>query len=312
MTSVFIDGSAGTTGLQIEERLKSRSDINLLKISDTDRKDTKIRHELINVAEVVFLCLPDAAAIEAVALCENSKTAIIDASTAHRVNPAWVYGFSEIHCQREKIARSKRIANPGCYASGFISLVRPLIDMGILSSNAKLSAHGLSGYTGGGKSAIAQYEDLERDFALNSPRNYALSLEHKHLKEMQAICNLNLKPIFTPVICDYPQGMLVTIPIHLDELEKNYSVADLNLAYGDYYVGSKIVKLVQENPEDKGFFAANSMAGYDGLEILVSGNSEQALLMARFDNLGKGASGAAVQNMNIILGLDETTSLNIN
>ncbi len=308
---VYIDGKDGTTGLQIYERLGRRDDIELLLIDEAKRKDSAERKKLMNAADVVFLCLPDAAAIEAVALVENPNTSIIDASTAHRVDPDWVYGFPELcRQQREKIRSSKRVANPGCYATGFISLVHPLVELGILTDDYPIAAHAVSGYTGAGKKTIAVYEDAGRDPELDSPRHYALTLAHKHIPEMMACCGLERKPIFCPMICDYPQGMVVTIPLHLDTLCGKQSIATLHRVYADFYAGEPFIEVCTETPAD-GFMGASNMAGSDRLQIFVCGNDTQAMVCSRFDNLGKGASGAAVQNMNLLLGLEETTGLNL-
>lgn len=258
---------------------------------------------------MVFLCLPDAAAVEAVSLIENDHTRVIDASTAHRTNPGWVYGFPELHGQREQIRTAKRVANPGCYATGFISLVRPLVELGILTRDYPLSAHALSGYTGAGKKAIAQYEDADRDGELDSPRHYAMGQTHKHLNEMVALCGLTRKPVFSPIICDYPQGMVVTVPLHLDLLRGNQSVESLRTDYDSYYKGETLVTIRPPDAPTCGFAGSNNLAGKDCLQIFVNGNEGQVVLTARLDNLGKGASGAAVQNMNLMLGLDEYVGL---
>lgn len=307
--NIYIDGKEGTTGLQIFERLGGRSDLNLLLIEDEKRKDLSERKRLLNAADIVFLCLPDAAAVEAVALIENPNTRVIDASTAHRTASGWVYGFPELHGQREQIANAKRVANPGCYATGFISLVRPLVEMGILPKDYPLTCHALSGYTGAGKKAIAEYEDPDREKELDSPRHYAVTLTHKHLPEMAAMCHLARKPIFSPIICDYPQGMVVTVPLYLEMLHGKQSIESLRVAYESYYKGETLVTLRPADAPTCGFVGSNNLAGKDSLQIFVNGNDEQIVLTARLDNLGKGASGAAVQNMNLMLGLDETTGL---
>lgn len=312
-TKVFIDGREGTTGLQIYDRLSGRSDIELLQIDEDKRKDPDERRKFLNAADIVFLCLPDAAAREAVALIDpdNDHTAVIDASTAHRVAPGWVYGFPELTGQREKIASARRIANPGCYATGFISLIRPLVEKGVLSPDALLTVHALSGYTGAGKKAIAQYSDPDRDPELDSPRHYGLGLTHKHLPEMAAISGLAHKPIFTPMICDYPQGMVVAVPLFLSQLEKEMTKDDLRALYEDYYAGSPLISIRPADAPSCGFLGANNLAGFDGLQIFVCGNDEQVVLLSRLDNLGKGASGAAVQNMNLLMGCPEETGLQL-
>lgn len=303
MVRVFIDGKAGTTGLGIYDRLGKRGDVSVLSLSEELRKDTAARKDAINSADVVFLCLPDDAAREAVALCENTKTVIIDASTAHRTQEDWAYGFPELSEEhRKKIASSKRIANPGCYASGFISLVRPLIASGIAASDYPFVCHAVSGYSGAGKKAIAQYNEENRDKLLDTPRLYALGLTHKHLPEMVKECGLTREPVFNPYICDYYSGMSVSIPLFTDLLEKRVGVEELLNLYREYYGKSTFISVGQE---ESGFIAANNLVGTNKMEILVHGNGERILLTSRFDNLGKGASGAAIQNMNIVLGLDE-------
>lgn len=309
MTKVFIDGSAGTTGLQIYDRLKKRPDVELVILPDEVRKDTAARKDALNSCDVAFLCLPDPAAIEAEGFVENPDVKIIDASTAHRVADGWVYGLPEIKGQREKIAASKRIANPGCYATGFITLVRPLVESGILDEDSVIACHALSGYTGGGKKTIAQYEAPDRDVELDSPRHYGLTLSHKHIPEMMKFSLLKIKPLFAPIICDFPQGMVVSVMLSLTEMKRVAKMDELCELYGDYYSGSPIVKLGKA-PES-GFLGSNNLCGKDTLEIFVSGNEEQVILSSRLDNLGKGASGAAVQNMNILLGIDETTGLSL-
>ena len=306
MTKVFIDGSAGTTGLRIRERLAGRKELTLLTLPEELRKDPAARNEAMNGADIVFLCLPDAAAIEAVGLVENPEVCIIDTSTAHRTSPDWVYGFPEL-VGSEKIASANRIANPGCHASGFIALVRPLIEAGMLDKGAALSCFSLTGYSGGGKSMIAQYEALDRDPLLNAPRQYALGQQHKHLKEMVLLCSLEKAPVFCPIVADFYSGMEVTVPIFAEDIKG--SVADIKAAYKAAYTGSLVH--FDEGCDEGGFYSAGAYAGFDDMEISVSGNEERILLTARFDNLGKGASGAAIQNMNIRLGLPETTGLNL-
>ena len=307
---VYIDGKEGTTGLQIYDRLAGREDIQLLLIDEEKRKDVEERRRLMNQADLVFLCLPDQAAREAVSLVTNDHTRIIDASTAHRTAPGWVYGFPELGGgQREAIAAAKRVANPGCYATGFIALVRPLVERGILPADAALTAHALSGYTGGGKKTIAQYEAADREPELVSPRHYAVNLNHKHIPEMMAVCGLTRRPIFMPIICDFPQGMVVTVPLYPDQLRGEQSVGSLRAVYDDYYRGAAFVKLRPADAPACGFVGSNNLAGSNELQIFVCGNDEQVMLAARLDNLGKGASGAAVQNMNLMLGFDETAGL---
>ena len=306
MTDVFIDGKEGTTGLQIYDRLAKRSDIRIMTLPDELRKDVAARREKINAADVVFLCLPDAAARESVSLCENPKVKIIDASTAHRTDPAWAYGFPELSAKhRQKIAASHRIAVPGCHASGFIALVYPLIAGGIAAPDYPFVCYSVTGYSGGGKKMIAEYEAEGRSPLLDSPRQYALAQTHKHLPEMQAVCGLDFAPVFSPIVSDYYCGMCVTVPLHARLLRKKLSVNELKSYFAEYYASHNFVKVT----EPDAYLAANALAGSNEMHISVAGNDERPLLVALFDNLGKGASGAAVQCMNIALGLDERTSL---
>ena len=307
---IYIDGKEGTTGLQIYDRLTGREDIRLLLIDEDKRKDTAERKRLMNEADVVFLCLPDEAAVEAIELVENPDTRIIDASTAHRTAPGWVYGFPELGSeQREAIRTAKRVANPGCYATGFISLIAPLVKRGLLSPDASLACHALSGYTGAGKKAIAQYEDPDREGELDSPRHYAVTLGHKHIPEMMAVSGLTRKPIFMPMICDFPQGMVVTVPLYFDMFTGAQSLESLRALYNDYYAGSRFVTVRPPEAPTCGFIGSNNLTGTNSLQIFVCGSGEQVMLCARLDNLGKGASGAAVQNMNIMLGFPEEAGL---
>lgn len=307
MYNVFIDGKEGTTGLQIFDRLGKREDVRVLSLPDELRKDTAARKEAINAADVVFLCLPDAAAREAVGLVASDKVRVIDASTAHRTAPGWAYGFPELSQEhRAAVASSRFIANPGCYASGFIALVYPLVKRGIAPENYPFVCHAVSGYSGAGKKGIAQYEANDRDVSLETPRLYGLTLAHKHLPEMAAQCGLSQKPIFNPYVCDYYSGMSVTVPLFKGLLHKKLTVEEMKEMYREHYAGAHFVYVGEES---SGYIAANGFNGTNHMEILVHGNEEQILLTARFDNLGKGASGAAVQNMNIALGLDERTGL---
>lgn len=307
MTNVFIDGSAGTTGLRIRERLSERKDISLIGLPEEKRKDAAARKEAINDADIVFLCLPDDAAKESVALCENPCTVVIDTSTAHRVNDEWAYGFPELRGQREKIASSKRIANPGCHASGFIALVAPLIACGLLKKEARLSCFSLTGYSGGGKKMIADYEAPENKARLEAPRLYGITQKHKHLAEMTKVCGLSTSPHFCPIVSSYYAGMEVTVPVFRDDLEGG--MEDIAACYAKYYQKG-LVKFVPAMDEN-GFISAGSFAGRDDMQVSVIGNEERILLVSRFDNLGKGASGAAIQNMNIVLGLDEKSGLQV-
>ena len=307
MTKIFIDGSHGTTGLRIANRLDQRRDISLIRLTEENRKDPAARKDAINSADVVFLCLPDPAAIEAVAMAENPGTKIIDTSTAHRVNPQWAYGMPELSGQLEAIKASTRIANPGCHASGFIALVAPLVQEGLIDPNTALSCFSLTGYSGGGKQMIAQYEDENRSPLYKAPRQYALTQQHKHLKEMQKLCGLGTAPIFCPIVADFYSGMEVTVPLFAHELKGN--MAQLKDLYKTYYQGG-LIHFTEETDAD-GMLSANAWADRDDMSISVQGNAERMILTARFDNLGKGASGAAIQNMNILLGLDQATGLNV-
>ena len=307
MTKVFIDGSAGTTGLRIYERIGARKEIEMITLSEERRKDSGARAEALAAADVAFLCLPDAAAREAVDLAGDSNVAIIDTSTAHRTNSAWTYGFPELSGLREKIAASKRIANPGCHASGFVSLVAPLVENGIISHDAKLSCFSLTGYTGGGKKMIAEYEDAGRDILLDAPRMYGLTQTHKHLPEMKALCGLENAPVFCPIVAPFACGMEVTVPLFSSDVKG--TLDDIKNVYREYYKNG-LVRFVDDESEG-GFLSANAFSGRDDMQITVCGNEERFTLVARFDNLGKGASGAAIQNMNILLGLPEDTGLNV-
>lgn len=311
MKKVFIDGKDGTTGLKIFKRFENRNDIELLLIDSDKRKDTKERARLINESDITFLCLPDAASIEAVSLVENDNTKIIDTSTAHRTLSDWAYGFAELSREhREKIEISNRIAVPGCYASGFNSIVYPLVHSGFIDKDYDIVCYALSGYTGAGKKGIAQYEDSSRDAELDSPRLYALTQEHKHLKEMKAISGLSKKPIFSPIICDYPQGMVVSVPLYTDRMSKKYTIQDIYEMFAEHYGNSDIVK-VRRPGYTQGMIGSNQFANRDDMEIEINGNEDRILITSRFNNLGKGASGAAIQCMNIAMGIDEKTGLNI-
>lgn len=312
-TKVFIDGKEGTTGLKIFERFKDRDDLEILLIDEDKRKDVEERKRLINASDITFLCLPDVAAVEAVTLVENDHTRIIDASTAHRTNPAWDYGFPELSkIHRENIAKSKRVANPGCYASGFISLVYPLVQAGVLPEEYPLTAHAVSGYSGGGKKMISAIEGVDKTTEMCSPRQYALGQCHKHLPEMQAVCGLKYKPMFNPIVDDYFNGMVVSVPLISRALNKNYTPKDIHEILSSHYDGQKFVKVMELGGKETlpdGFLAANTLADTNDMQIFVFGNDDQILLCSRFDNLGKGASGAAVQSMNIMMGIDEGTGL---
>ena len=310
---VYIDGQEGTTGLKIQERFKDRNDIEIMKISEELRKDPAERARLINSADYVFLCLPDEASREAVSFVDNDHVRIIDASTAHRTNPDWAYGFPELSAaHREKIEKSGRVAVPGCYASGFNSIVYPLVSSGIIPADYPVFAYATSGYSGAGKKAIAVYEGDDKPFEFGSPRQYALSQAHKHLPEMQAVSGLTYKPMFNPMVCDFFSGMVVSVPIQTRTLPKAVTPAEVHKMFAEHYAGAKLVEVMplMDMDEQKSFFlASNTLSGQNKLQIFVFGNDEQILLCARLDNLGKGASGAAVQCLNIMMGIDETTGL---
>ena len=310
---IFIDGKEGTTGLKIYERFAGRKDIEIILIDEDKRKDSAARADCINSSDITFLCLPDAAAIEAASLCSNPNTRIIDASTAHRTNPDWAYGFPELSAEhRAKIVSSKRVAVPGCYASGFISLVYPLVKHGIIAPDYPLVCHAVSGYSGAGKKAIAQYEDPNRDAGLDTPRQYALTQTHKHLPEMKAVCGLEYEPIFNPYICDYFCGMAVTVPLYGRLLAKKAGAADIRDLLAEHYKDARFVQvapLMGQGVLPEAFIPANTLSGTNNMQIFVYGNDDRICLCSRFDNLGKGASGAAVQCMNIMLGIDEGTGL---
>ena len=307
--NVYIDGKEGTTGLQIYDRLSGREDINLLLIDDDRRKDLTERKKYLNGADIVFLCLPDGAAVEAVGLIDNPNTRVIDASTAHRTADGWVYGFPELLAgQRQRIKFAKRVANPGCHATGFLSIVAPLVAMDILPKDYPVTCFSLTGYSGGGKKMIAEYEGEGKAEGLYSPRIYGTNLKHKHLPEMQVLSGLKYPPVFSPIVDDYYKGMATGIQLHNALLKGKPTAQDVCELLGRYYEDQTMVRVAPWGSES-GMLAANTFSGYDNLEISVTGTGEQTLIVSRFDNLGKGASGAAVQNMNLMLGLDETTGL---
>ncbi len=305
MTNIFIDGSAGTTGLRIYDRLSVRDDISLIKLPEELRKDDSARTDAINSADIVFLCLPDDAARQAVSFVKNDKTAIIDTSTAHRVNDAWVYGFPELTGKRDAIINSKRIANPGCHASGFIALVKPLIEAGVLAVDTALSCFSLTGYSGGGKKMIADYEDPTKSALLKAPRQYGLTQQHKHLKEMQIISGIDTAPAFCPIVADFYSGMEVTVTLFKKDIKP--SIGNIKELYKNYYKG-RLVHF-DDMADEGGFLSAAAFSGKDDMQLCVFGNEDRIILTARYDNLGKGASGAAIQNMNILMGVDETIGL---
>ena len=307
MTKVFIDGSAGTTGLRIYERLGGRSDLELMILPDALRKDPAARADMLNTADVAFLCLPDQAAREAVSLVTSPSTVVIDTSTAHRTNPDWTYGFAELTGKRTAVQNSHRIANPGCHASGFVSLIAPLVENGLLKADAKLSCFSLTGYSGGGKNMIADYESPDRNPLLKGPRQYGLTQAHKHLPEMMKICGLDNAPVFCPVVGDFYSGMEVTVPLFASDLTGG--IEEIKALYKNYY-SSGLVRFTEEADPD-GMLSAAAFSGRDDMSVSVYGNDDRIILVSRFDNLGKGASGAAIQNMNIVLGIDESTGLNV-
>lgn len=307
MKKVFIDGSAGTTGLRIHERLSKRDDIKLIELPEEKRKDISARSKALNSADIAFLCLPDDAAIEAVGLIENPKTVVLDTSTAHRTAPEWAYGFPELSAEyEEKIKNSKRIAVPGCHASGFIALVYPLVEAGILAKNSLLTCHSLTGYSGGGKKMIAEYEDYGKGAELFAPRQYGLGQQHKHLKEMKAVCRIENAPVFCPIVDDYYSGMEVTVPLFVSQA--NGTLEDIKAVYAEKYKGPVVICADEAKG---GFLSASALSGTDGMRICVHGNEERILLTAIYDNLGKGASGAAIECMNLVLGKEKNFGLNI-
>ena len=307
MKKVFIDGSVGTTGLRIHERLSGRNDIEIITLTEELRKDDAARKAAINNADVVFLCLPDDAARQAVSMVENKNTVIIDTSTAHRTNEDFAYGFPELGADFEdKILHSKRIAVPGCHASGFIALVFPLVKAGIINPKQMLSCYSLTGYSGGGKKMIAEYQAADRSALLNFPRTYALTQQHKHLKEMQAITKIDAAPVFVPIVGDFYSGMHVSIPLTVDML-CGKTAEDIRNVYKNIYTGP-VVKYA-DSIDNGGFISAGILSNTDGMLVSVTGNNERITLNAVYDNLGKGASGAAVECLNIVLGCDKTQGL---
>ncbi len=310
MVKVFIDGREGTTGLRIIERLNKRSDIELMLIDEALRKDPAERKKYLNSCDIAFLCLPDKAAIEAVSMVENENVKIIDTSTAHRISPDWVYGFPELKSSiKDALPTAKRVAVPGCHASGFNALVSPLTEAGILSREMGVTCFSITGYSGGGKKMIAEYES-DKPAEYLSPRIYALGQEHKHLPEMAAVSGLKTLPIFTPIVDDYYSGMLVSVPFFASDIKGG--IEAVKKVYIDKYKNTKFIDVSDINTENAGaMLGANNMSFKDSMQIFVTGNAERFCCHARFDNLGKGASGAAVQCMNIMLGIDETTGLDL-
>lgn len=311
---IFIDGSEGTTGLRIHERFAEREDVELLPISSELRKDKEERKRLINSSDITFLCLPDAAAEESVSLVENDHVRIIDTSTAHRTMEGWAYGFPELSKEhREAIAAGNRIAVPGCYATGFISLVYPMVAEGLISADYPVSAFGISGYSGGGRKMITAYEAEEREDALLAPREYALSQAHKHLKEMKKIPGLKREPLFSPIVADYYSGMVVSVPVYTELMNKGRTPQEVWKYLADFYADSRFVRVMPFGAEEASanMLAGNAMSGRDSLRIYVTGNEDRVLLSSQFDNLGKGASGAAIQCLNIALGCEESKGLHL-
>lgn len=313
-TKIFIDGSEGTTGLRIYERFEGRDDIELMPIASELRKDITERKRLINESDITFLCLPDAAARESVSLVENENVRIIDTSTAHRTEEGWAYGFPELSkAHREAIKTGKRIAVPGCYATGFISLVYPMVKEGILPYDYPVSSFGLSGYSGGGKKMIAAYEAGERPAEFDAPREYALTQAHKHLKEMKKIPGLKREPLFSPIVSGYYSGMVMSVPLYTELLDKVHTLEEVHKAFSDFYKGQKFITVMPLDAEagEGNMLAGNTCSGWDGLRIFVTGNEDRIVLSSQFDNLGKGASGAAIQCLNIALGCQEDKGLRL-
>ena len=311
---VFIDGSEGTTGLRINERFEGRDDIELLKIDPELRKDPAEIKRLINLSDVTFLCLPDQAAIEAAEMAENDRTVIIDTSTAHRTCEGWAYGYPELSkAHRDAIRNGKRIAVPGCYATGFITTAYPLVAAGILPKDYPVSIFAVSGYSGGGKKLIAAYEEEGRDKKFDSARMYGWSQKHKHLKEMKAITGLSREPLFSPLTTNYYSGMVVEVPLYADLLTDKNTPLEIHDFFEEYYKGEKFIKVMPFGYEEEagGALFTDAASGWDGIEIFVTGNDDRIVVATRFDNLGKGASGAAVQCLNIVLGCDEAKGLNL-
>ncbi len=308
MKKVFIDGKAGTTGLRIYERLDAREDIEIITLSEEERKLPEARKRALNSCDIAFLCLPDDAAREAVSMIENENVVVLDTSTAHRTDPAWCYGFPELSDKFEdKLKTAKRIAVPGCHASGFIALVYPLIEKGIIGADALLTCHSLTGYSGGGKKMIAEYEGKDRCELLDAPRQYGIGQQHKHLKEMKVITGVENAPCFCPIVSDFYSGMLVTVPLFKEQLNEGFDINSIKAVYSEKYCGE--VVRYSESIDEGGFMAANAVAGKDSMTVCVSGNEDRILLVALYDNLGKGASGAAIQCMNMRMGIDKTVGL---
>ena len=310
MKKIFVDGSVGTTGLRIFERLSGRDDVELITIDEEHRKDFESRKAAIESADAAFLCLPDDAAREIAAAVDTSRVKLLDTSTAHRTNPDWAYGFPELSSDfREKIKTSQKIAVPGCHASGVIAILYPLIQSGIMPKDYPVTIHSITGYSGGGKKMIAEYNDENRHSEFSSPRQYGLTQNHKHLKEITEICNLDMKPIFSPIVADFYSGMVVTVPLFSHLLKGKPTVADLHQIFSEHYKNQKMVNVMPMGKD--GMLGSNNLSGNDRLEIEITGNDDRIIIASRFDNLGKGSSGAAIQCMNIALGFEETKGLDI-
>ena len=312
--TVFIDGKEGTTGLRIFERLATRPDLTMLTLPEEKRKDPAARKEAIHAADIAVLCLPDAAAKESVALAEGSRARILDTSTAHRTAAGWAYGFAELSdAHRRGIIEGDRVAVPGCHASGFISLVTPLTMAGLLPKDAALTCFSLTGYSGGGKKMIAQYEGADRTPDLGSPRPYGLTQAHKHLPEMTHVPGLTVSPVFAPIVADFYSGMEVTVPLFGSQLKCAHPVEEVTACLKAHYAGSPIVRVLgaEEVAAFGGFIPSNALSGKDGMQIMVTGNDERLQIVSLFDNLGKGSSGAALQCLNLMTGVEETLGLNL-
>ena len=312
-TRIFIDGKEGTTGLRIFDRLATRQEIEMITLPEEHRKDPEARRECLHQADIAILCLPDAAARESVALAEGSKVRILDTSTAHRVQPGWAYGFPELSAaHRQAIIEGNRVAVPGCHASGFIAPMAPLVQAGLIPADALISCFSLTGYSGGGKKMIAQYEADGRETELDSPRQYGVTQQHKHLPEMQHVSGLATAPIFAPIVADFYSGMEVTVPLFRAQVNAgDHPVQALRESLARHYAGSPVVHVLDEEETAAvgGFIGSNNLSGKDGMQLMVVGNDDRLELVSRFDNLGKGSSGAAIQCLNLMLGVDETTGL---
>jgi N-acetyl-gamma-glutamyl-phosphate reductase len=308
MTKVFINGGSGTTGLRIADRLSARGDVTLVSLPEAQRKDVRAQAELAAEADITFLCLPDEASRALIAALGDEKGRVLDASTAFRTDPRFAYGFPELSPAHEAAVRTaNRVAVPGCHASGAIALIYPLLAAGVLPPDAPVCLTSVTGYSGGGKAMIAEYESADRDPSLKSPRSYAVGQTHKHLPEIVSVCGLAEKPVFQPIVADFYSGMLVSLPLHPRAFTRPLSLAGLTALYRTHYAGRPLISVPDANPEP--FSAANALSGSDAMQVFVTGNDERMIACARFDNLGKGASGAAIQCMNLMLGLPATEGL---